>query len=295
MDRNRPDTELLDSFNGRLDVIRDRTRGVANRYYTSTYIVGRPGTSKTFTVKQELDELDVPYVIRNARMTGMGLFDLLHDNPEHVIVLDDIATLFKDPAALQILMAALDGDAKEPRTVTYKSKDKDISFDFMGGVIAISNLPLANDSLAVAISSRVMLLEHEPSEPEVAAFIRHLALNGYKELSADQCSEVVEFVIDEIRASGRRLDLRHMTKAYEDRRQWENGDAATNWMNLVRTNLQKMMRTELVVPSKWEQMEDERTRVREAVALYPGDTRRQMDSVGLKKSTFYKRLREVQA
>jgi hypothetical protein len=32
-------------------------------------------------------------------MSPMGLGDLLHDHPEHTVVLDDISTLFKDSSA----------------------------------------------------------------------------------------------------------------------------------------------------------------------------------------------------
>ena len=235
----RTDGELLGSFDQKLQVIRDRVRGVAEGYHTAAYLTGRPGTSKTYTVKEELEQMTAPSVMRNARMTPMGLFEFLYEHPEHVVVLDDIATLFKDRAALQILMAALDGDPMKPRKVNYKSKDKDLEFHFSGGIVAISNLPLANDPLANAVSSRVVLLEHEPTDEELAAFMRKLAHDGYKDLSVEQCQEVVAFVVEETRTCDRRLDLRHLTKAYEDRRQWEDGLSETPWQELVRTWLEE--------------------------------------------------------
>ena len=116
---------VVKEFKAKLQLIRDRVGSVSGGYKTGVYIVGRSGTSKTYTVKEELEQLDRPWVIKNARMTPMGLFDFLANHPEHVIVLDDITSLFKNEQALQILLAALDGQPGEPRLVTYKSKDKD--------------------------------------------------------------------------------------------------------------------------------------------------------------------------
>jgi hypothetical protein len=67
-------------------------------------------------------------------MTPMGLFSFFAEHPEHVVVLDDIANLFKNDQAMQILLAALDGDPGQPRFVRYKSKDKDETINFTGTV-----------------------------------------------------------------------------------------------------------------------------------------------------------------
>jgi hypothetical protein len=291
------DESLLESFEARLQLIRDRVRSVAEGYHTAAYLVGRPGTSKTFTVKEELERLRTAFLIRNSRMSPMGLFELLEENPEHVIVLDDIATLFNHKQALQILMAALDGDPEQPRTITYKTKDENRKVEFAGGIIAISNVPLRNDPLALAVASRVVQLEHEPTDQEIAAFMRRLAADGYKDdLSADQCQEVVEFVIEETRAYDERLDLRHLTKAFEDRRQWEHGHSVSSWEDLVRTSLRKIAgENEEIVPlSKKEDIARQREQVAEALKHFPGDVDKQMEFSGLKKSTFYKRRKEVE-
>ena len=81
--------------------------------------------------------------------------------------------------------------------------------------MAISNMPLRHDDLGPAVASRVVQLEHEPSDPEIAAFMRKLAQGGYKSLTPEQCQEIVAFVIEETRSFDERLDLRHMTKAFE--------------------------------------------------------------------------------
>ena len=80
---------------------------------------------------------------------------------------------------------------------TYKTKDKDLSVPFSGAIVAISNVPMRCDPLARALGSRIVFLEHEPTDDEVAAFIRHLAAKGFMDLNADECAEVAEFIISE--------------------------------------------------------------------------------------------------
>jgi hypothetical protein len=285
------DSLFVEEFERKLQIVRDRVNSVVHLYHTACYLVGRPGTSKTYTVKKELERLDVPWAYRNARMTPMGMFDFIAEHPEHILVLDDIGTLFKNEQALQILLAALDGDPGEPRLVSYKSKDEDLRVWFSGGIIAISNVALRHDPLARALGSRVTSLEHEPTDDEIAAFMRFLALKGYKGLGADDCLEVAEFVIDETRECDQRLDLRHLTKAWDDYRQYKDGRAQTPWEELVRTSLHKLLLEQPV--SKQEEIEIQRELVRELIAKYPDDTKRQLAESGLRKSTFYNRHREV--
>ena len=287
--------ESLESFRRKLQLIRDRVSSVARGYHTSCYLVGRSGTSKSFTVKQELDRLDVPSTIQNARMTPMGLFNFIAEHPEHVIVLDDIPSLLKNDQAMQILMAALDGKPGQPRKITYKSKDEDIHVMFSGGIIAISNLPLRSDPLAKALGSRVVMLEHEPTDEEIAAFMRHLGAKGHGDLSSEECLEVVEFLIAETRSYDKRLDLRHLNKAWQDFRQDKHGMSKTPWQDLVRTSLQKNASEPIILMSKRDDIELQRQKVRDAIRKFPNDSQAQFESTGLKKSTFYKRRQEVLA
>jgi len=134
---------------------------------------------------------------------------------------------------MQILLAALDGDPREPRVVRYKSKDKEESINFTGTVIAISNVPLRCDPLARALGSRVVMLEHEPTDDEMAAFIRHLGSKGSDDMSPDECLEVAEFVIAETRENDLRLDVRYLNKAWRDYCQHRDKRAKTSWKDLV--------------------------------------------------------------
>ena len=115
-----------ETFEAKLQLIRDRVASVVHQYHTGCYLVGRPGTSKTFTVKQTLHNANVLWTYRNARMTPMGLFEFMAQHPDYVIVLDDISSLFKNDQAMQILLSALDGEPGSVRYIPYKSKDKDL-------------------------------------------------------------------------------------------------------------------------------------------------------------------------
>ncbi len=166
---------------------------------------------------------------------------------------------------------------------------------FTGSIIAISNVPLRSDPLARALGSRIVILEHEPTDDEVAAFIRKLALKGFEDLTVDECMNVSEFIITETREFNLRLDLRHLTKAFQDFRQHKHGRSRTSWRDLVRTSLKKLAIEPVAPFSKKEEIELQRQRVREALRKYPDDKRAQITASGLKQSTFYVRVKEVLA
>ena len=247
----------LRAFAALLDLIRDRTRSVADRYQVGAYIVGRSGSSKTYTVLETLEALGTPWTYRNSRMSAMGLWCLLEEHPEHTVVLDDISTLFDQKGALQIIMAALGGSPGKPRTVTYVTKDERREFEFSGGIIAISNVPLSRDPLADAVASRMVLLEHEPSDEMLAAFMRDRSAHGHEDMTPEECLAVVEFVIAETRACDYRLDLRYMKKAWQDYRMDNHGFALRPWKDLVRSSLKRIITPEATVGRSdrkaWEQ------------------------------------------
>lgn len=267
----------LHEFERLLDRVRDRARGVAERYQNGCYLVGRPGSSKTHTVMETLDAIKAPWACRNSRMSPLGLFAFLEEHPEHTCVLDDIPSLFDQRQALQIIMAAMGGEVGKRRELTYTTKDKyeRKSFWFNGGIIAISNLPLRRDPLADAVASRVVLLEHEPSDEMIAAFMRHRAIQGYRDLEPQECLVVVEFVITEARAADYRLDLRHMTKAWEDFRLAKHGKALTPWQELVSSSLKRICTADSVLPVR---RADEQARdgeiALEVFRRYPEDKQR---------------------
>ncbi len=244
------DKQHLTDFEFALKLIRTRTTSVACGYHTGVYLPGRSGSSKTYSVIKELERLDVPWAYRNGRMSPFGLFDFCASIVTSTVVLDDIPSLLQHRQALQIFVAALGGVPRQPRPVTYTVKGAEgrQCFDFSGGIIAIANEPLRRGPLADAVQSRVVLLEHEPSDAQLAAFIRHQALKGFKDLTVAECWEVASFVIDESKAAEYRIDLRSYVKGVEDYRQDKDGKAERNWKDMVRSSMTRIVKNDNVAP-----------------------------------------------
>jgi len=233
------DERHLLEFERLRDFVRDRTCSVAERYQNGFFLTGRAGTGKTRLVTDTLDQLRTLWTYRNARMSAMGLYALLEEHQEHAIVLDDIGSLFDQLPALQILLAALGGRPGRPRPVTYTIKEKNErkSFDFSGSIIAISNVTLRRDPLADAVASRIPTLEHNPTDDQIAAFMRHQSLSGFEDLDWKECLQVVEYVIESSRANDYPLDLRWMERGWQDFRLVKHGKALRTWRELVTSSM----------------------------------------------------------
>ncbi len=93
------DERHLKTLNPKLDLIRDRIRSVVNAYSTGLYLFGEGGTSKSYTVLDELKTLKADYVLHNSRMTGRGLVDTLQKLPTTIHVIEDCESIFDDKRA----------------------------------------------------------------------------------------------------------------------------------------------------------------------------------------------------
>src|SRR5262249_41198861 len=105
------DEQLLADLEHKLQLVRDRTQGVAEGYSNAFYLWGDGGTSKSFTVETTLQALGKRYKVSNSRLTGKGLFELLRDHPDLIHILDDCETLFADNNSHGVLRSALWGQA----------------------------------------------------------------------------------------------------------------------------------------------------------------------------------------
>ena len=87
---------LLAELDRRQAIVRDYVRGVARQYATGLYLLGRPGTAKTHTVRAVLDEeIREIYTYQRGHLTPMGLFELIGDQADEVIVLDDLGAVLR--------------------------------------------------------------------------------------------------------------------------------------------------------------------------------------------------------
>jgi hypothetical protein len=270
------DLAALARLERRLDVVRDRVRGVALRHHTGAYIFGPPGAGKTHNVLAALDDLDVPYHHATGHLTPLGLFEVLGEHHDRVLVLDDVSQLLKQTTALQILLAALGKtrDATGARVLRYKRRKHEETVYFTGGLILLSNLELHLGALLQALKSRLHYLCYDPPDEELAALMRHLATKGWPghapKLTSPECSTVVEYLIDESQRLACRLDLRLLLeKAFPDYLLHRDGHARTHWKDLVTTTLEQAVRELRHTPpaeSRDERLEHEYRIVREIFA-----------------------------
>jgi len=171
---------LLAEMRRRQSVVRDYVRGVAREYATGLYLFGRPGTAKTHTVKDVLDrDVGEPYRDQRGHLTPVGLFELIAEHADEVIVLDDLVTIFKSDVALQILLSALEHPPPDSRdrgrVVRYRMKGDERRVCFRGGIVCFSNRQLPDDELLGAFKSRVHTLNYDPSDAQLGALMLEAA------------------------------------------------------------------------------------------------------------------------
>ena len=99
-----------DRFDHRLRLIKARTESVFGHFQVGVYITGRPGTGKTYTVKNTLDDLGANFQYLNCRVSPGGLYDKLKENPEAVIASSKM-TLMEDVAGIAGCVEARAQDA----------------------------------------------------------------------------------------------------------------------------------------------------------------------------------------
>ena len=139
---------------------------------TGDYIHGGPGTGKTHHIMGELNGQKINYIVHKGRMTGKGLFLALSQNPDSVHYLDDIANLFKQDNALNVLLAAMDPGDPDNRFIKWTTATQTLVCHFRGAVIASCNRDLGTKVPELAaLGSRIPVLLFDPSQEELWAVV----------------------------------------------------------------------------------------------------------------------------
>jgi hypothetical protein len=302
---------LLEELNRRQGILRDYVRGVALQYATGLYLFGRPGTAKTHTVRAMLEtEIRVPYVYQRGHLTSMGLFDLIGEHPDRVIVLDDLAAVLNSPVALQILLSALEhpapSDPTRSRLVKYKRQRHEEEVSFRGGVICISNRELHDDELLLSFKSRVHVLDYAPSDTQLGALILHLADLGWphtgrQEITPDEARGIAHFLIGAMLRLGCRPDLRlFINKALPLYNQWKANETESEWRELVTASIEEHLvavRYHGKRASRAERKLDEHAVLRQILGEHQtreAEVKAWSEQTGKSGRAFYRRLAELQ-
>jgi hypothetical protein len=160
------------AINDRFTFTDQLVKMVAKGQTASCVITGEGGLGKSYTVMKALrdaglkDISEMPigetipargcFRVVKGFSTAKGLYRILFENQNSIVVFDDCDSILKDPDALNLLKGAL--DSYDKRYITWNTSINDDglprSFEFKGGVVFISNLP--SDKISQAIRSRAM-------------------------------------------------------------------------------------------------------------------------------------------
>lgn len=239
------DKELLAKLERKLHLVRDHVSAVVKGYKTGYYLYGDGGLGKSFTVLQRLKQLDASYHLFNSRMTAKGLFLTLQKSPDAIHVLEDMERVTKDPDAQGVLRSALWAQPGHERLVTWTTAtDGPQRFAFRGGLILISNRPLADLPELRALATRIEVHRLEATADELAALMRELARKGYQlngkvGIGPEECLQVTDYLLKECRAAGCPLDLRLQQKAFQSYLQFAADCSVSHWEDLVAASVRE--------------------------------------------------------
>jgi hypothetical protein len=227
-------TEKIDRFgiNERFDFLTDFVSMIADRTCPSLVVTGEGGLGKTFTVNKALNDAGLKnsadmvgfgsdsdlfeeqsrklYSVVKGYSTAKGLYRTLYENRNRIIVFDDCDSVLKDPVALNLLKGAL--DSYDRRIISWNAEtfgDDDLprSFEFKGGVIFISNLPIYK--VDQAIRSRAICVDLSMTADQKIE--RMNAIIKSDDFMQDYDLEIKEAALkflNEMRDSAKELNLR---------------------------------------------------------------------------------------
>jgi hypothetical protein len=300
---------LLAELDRRQGIVRDFVRAVPHQYATGLYLFGRTGTAKTHTVRAVLEkEIGERFVYQRGHLTPMGLFELLAEHPDDVIVLDDLAAVLDSEVALQILLSALEhpapGDRTRTRVVKYKRQGREERVSFRGGIICISNRELHDAELLGAFKSRVHTLNYDPSDAQLGALMLDIAElgwphSGLQEIAPEEAHTVAIFLLGEMLRLGCRFDLRlFVNKALPVFQQWKDDETESHWRDLVTASIEEHLvavRHADERPSRAERKQEEHALLREILREHhtrEAQVREWIKRTGKSERAFYRRLAE---
>ncbi len=300
------DAAHLGSLRKKLHLLWDLVTGVAKGYKTGLFLHGPGGVGKSFNVLQRLKDLDVHHIVYNSRMTPKGLFQALQKNPDAIFVLEDMERITKEPDAQGVLRSALWAQPGHDRIVTWttatEGKDRVI---FRGGLILISNRPLADLAELRALATRIEVHRMEISEAELTALMRSLAAEGYRygdkmAIEPEDCLLVTEFLLSECRSSGCPLDLRLQQKSFQTYLQCVSDHAFCDWHDLVAASVREATHhfRHAVSTQSPEDKKKERRNVLREILKVTSDAKEQEERykqrTNASRADFFRRKREVE-
>jgi hypothetical protein len=295
----------LESLDRKFALVRDRVTGVASGLSNGLYLYGSGGVGKSYAVISRLDQMGWAYKLFNSRMTAKGLFSALERAPDAVHILEDMERLTNDRDAQGVLRSSLWAQPDKDRIVTWTTATGgEQHFTFRGGVIMISNRPLAVLPELRALATRITVLRLDVTDAELTALLRRLAAKGHYAggglaLESATCVEVTEFLLSECRAAGCPLDARLQVNSYGDYLLWQQDRTLCHWHDLVTSRVREAaehFRHEVNRQTQEERHARLRTVVKEVLGQTPDvaeQIRLYRERTGKSRTDFYRRKMEI--
>jgi hypothetical protein len=187
--------------------------------------------------------------------------------------------------------------------VTWTTHTSDEDFIFTGSIIVIGNRAIDDVPELRAVKTRIASLHLELTPQELQALMRDVARKGYQHggirLEPAACLEVCEFLIEQSLSLCRSLDMRLLLTSFNVRLQWEEGDAACHWKDLVAARLRERAtasQNRVEIGSREARKQREHEIVAEILAASPHREERVRmwkDRTGKSQAAWYRRLAEL--
>ena len=236
------------TINERFGFVTDMVTMLANGAQASVVVTGPGGLGKSYTVAQALDAngfkdittleaLEIgarinttkSYRVIKGYSTPKGLYRLLYENKDGVLVFDDCDSVLKDPVSLNLLKGALDSYSR--RIISWRAdiRDEDLptSFEFKGRVVFISNL--SSSQIDQAIITRSMAVDLSMSTKQKVERMRFIMESPDFMPGIDKQFKVDAItLVDLLQDKVKELSLRTLIQVTNIR-----ANAGSNWRDLA--------------------------------------------------------------
>ena len=241
-------TESRFTINERFGFVSDMVTMLCNGAQASVVVTGPGGLGKSYTVTKTLeangftdisvldDSFEVgakiaknKFIVIKGYSTPKGLYRLLYENRDGVIVFDDCDSVLKDPVSLNLLKGALDSYSR--RIISWRAdiKDEDLptTFEFKGRVVFISNL--GSSQIDQAIITRSMAVDLSMTTKQKVERMAHIMNSGEFMPEAEMTHKRDALaLIDHLKDKVKELSLRTLIQVTKIR-----ANAGKNWQNLA--------------------------------------------------------------
>lgn len=183
----------------RFSYIEDLVHMVAKKVSPSILLTGTSGVGKSHLVQKTLAaaglEKDEHYHICKGHSSPLGLYKLLHDHRDDLLVFDDCDSVLKDDLCANLLKAALDSyDTRIIHWHSQKTEQLELEncFEFTGQVIFISNM--SANKIDDAIRTRAFCYNLHLTPDEVHGYMKHVLPDISPNVNLEMKKEVLDYL-----------------------------------------------------------------------------------------------------